>query len=246
VLFRSVFVPCYMYSYSHNDSTAAFVGEQCLEGDFIKYNGNNGYVNASTPCTELMQAFSHYTFVKSRAKHIIVDVQGVLDGGNFFLTDPQVLSRNASGQFGAGDLGFDGIKAFFKHHECGSTCDALRLSEQQKDLEIELQKEHRRCLICLDAPSKTMLQPCGHSAVCKDCALKLMEKGPRPHCPVCKEVFSSYEAGVFSTTYVKPENRSRRTKGTQERSAATSSSGAEGVRTIFVRGRRMEIQSRAA
>ncbi|CAJ1452145.1 unnamed protein product [Effrenium voratum] len=58
-----VFVPCYLYEYTCVHGPAFFVGEQCLDGDFVKFNGNNGYVNLDHQKAELMQAFSHFTYV---------------------------------------------------------------------------------------------------------------------------------------------------------------------------------------
>ena len=52
------FVPCYLYSYSRNGTSDKnyFVAEQYLEGEFVKFNSNNGYVNETHPSSELMQA----------------------------------------------------------------------------------------------------------------------------------------------------------------------------------------------
>eukprot|EP00929_Paragymnodinium_shiwhaense_P097102 TRINITY_DN58862_c0_g1_i1.p1 TRINITY_DN58862_c0_g1~~TRINITY_DN58862_c0_g1_i1.p1 ORF type:complete len:699 (+),score=125.04 TRINITY_DN58862_c0_g1_i1:77-2098(+) len=205
------FVPCYLYMYKQDDEREGFfVGEQRLDtsaGRFTKFNGNNGYVNPrDPPGTELMQAFSHYSFIRSKGTCIVVDLQGVLDGTTFLLTDPQVHSRGK--HFGRGDFGFEGFKLFFETHRCGRTCQALRLPGQMDELikELRLEKQQRRCLVCMDAPSKTVLQPCGHSAVCQACVLRLFEE-TSPACPLCREGVTRYESGVFSSTYVKPEKR---------------------------------------
>lgn len=90
------FVPCYLYEYESGGGTAYFVGEQKLQGHFVKFNGNNGYVNSKEQLqteSEILQALSHYSFVKSKGSIMLVDLQGVVDKGTILLTDPQVLSK---------------------------------------------------------------------------------------------------------------------------------------------------------
>jgi len=204
---RSIwFVPCYLYEYAPmGGGRAYFVGEQRLDGEFVKFNGNNGYVNDSLPDSELLQAFSHFTFWRSKGFAMVVDLQGVIDNRTVLLTDPQVLSRRQG--YGRGDLGFEGIQRFFDNHICGATCIALELNKKHEELirSLRLEKE-RRCQICMDAPSKTVLDPCGHSAVCKKCALILFQE-ERPVCPICRKRISGWSEGVFSRTYVDPQKR---------------------------------------
>lgn len=90
------FVPCYLYEYESGVGTAYFVSEQKLQGHFVKFNGNNGYVNSKEQLqaeSEILQALSHYSFVKSKGSIMLVDLQGVVDKGTILLTDPQVLSK---------------------------------------------------------------------------------------------------------------------------------------------------------
>ena len=58
--------------------------ENFIEGNYIKYNSNSGFVDESSRFTP--QAFSHFTFERSGHNMIVVDVQGVGD----LWTDPQV------------------------------------------------------------------------------------------------------------------------------------------------------------
>ena len=58
--------------------------ENFIEGEYIKYNSNSGFVDESHRCTP--QAFSHFTFERSGHTLIVVDIQGVGD----LWTDPQV------------------------------------------------------------------------------------------------------------------------------------------------------------
>mmetsp|Transcript_70230 Transcript_70230/g.139081 ORF Transcript_70230/g.139081 Transcript_70230/m.139081 type:complete len:673 (+) Transcript_70230:56-2074(+) len=194
------FLICYLYEYepSHGGS-AYFVAEQRLDGKFTKFNGNNGFVNEGAADTEIMQAFSHYSFIKTNGMFMVVDLQGVVDKGQYLLTDPQVHSRDRL-SYGRGDLGFEGIKGFFETHKCGRTCRALDLPGKQAALlkSLELQKD-RRCQLCVDAPSKTSFKPCGHSVACRTCALRLFETN-RPSCPICRQLVTDFEEGLFSKT----------------------------------------------
>eukprot|EP00956_Cyclotella_meneghiniana_P014296 scaffold21342_cov66-Cyclotella_meneghiniana.AAC.12 len=85
------------------------------------------------------QAFSHFSYVKSRKKLIVVDLQGVLtmtrDGKNMFqLTDPVIHRRNRKAgrqwDFGRTDRGKNGINAFFKTHQCTEMCKLLGLEKE--------------------------------------------------------------------------------------------------------------------
>ena len=42
------------------------------------------------------------------------------------------------------------------------------------------------CAVCLEEPRSALLVPCGHMAMCVDCAEKVLH-GPRPICVVCRE-----------------------------------------------------------
>jgi len=204
------FLICYLHEYqpAHGGS-AYFVAEQLLDGKFIKFNGNNGFVNENAPDSEIMQAFSHYSFIKTNGMFMVVDLQGVVDNGEYLLTDPQVHSRDQS-SFGRGDLGFEGVRRFFESHKCGKTCMALDLPGKQEALlkSLKLQKD-RRCILCMDAPSKTSFNPCNHSAVCKNCALRLFET-VRPLCPICRQPVTGFDEGLFSKTHARHGRREPR------------------------------------
>ncbi|CAK0893715.1 unnamed protein product [Prorocentrum cordatum] len=138
------FVPCYLYEYEHAGSTCYFVGEQKLDGDFIKFNNNAGWKNEDpkySGISEFMQAFSHFTFIQSGSLYMVVDLQGTVDSGTLLLTDPQVISQKKAGEkspFGHGDLGPVGFKYFMSNHSCGPTCRLLQLQQGFDSLLLSL------------------------------------------------------------------------------------------------------------
>lgn len=109
--------------------------EEFLPGSYVKYSNNNGYVGKETSSTEerernTPQAFSHFSFVASDFRLMIVDIQGVNDS----YTDPQIHTADGRG-FGAGNLGTLGMEKFLESHRCNEVCRWLGLrsiNEQYK------------------------------------------------------------------------------------------------------------------
>ena len=101
--------------------------EPYIQGEYVKYNNNCGYVNEAIPndrTNRAAQAFSHFTFERSRSRFLVCDLQGVAN----LLTDPAVHTKNEA-RFRLTDtnLGTEGFKFFFATHECNDICRALQL-----------------------------------------------------------------------------------------------------------------------
>ncbi|KAF3904090.1 hypothetical protein ABW21_db0201986 [Orbilia brochopaga] len=108
-------------------------GEECLslepfiQGDYIKYNNNCGYVNQENPhdrFNQAAQAFSHFTFERSRGRFLVSDLQGV----GHLLTDPAIHTLDPERfKLSETNLGQEGFKFFFATHSCNDICKKLRL-----------------------------------------------------------------------------------------------------------------------
>jgi hypothetical protein len=82
---------------------------------------------------------------------------------------PSVTTNNRSGEAGAGSSGGGG----------GS-------SEAREE-----EEEPKCCIVCFDAPLEAVLVPCGHFALCMDCARRIKTSNAAD-CPVCRNPILSF------------------------------------------------------
>ncbi|KAM3136530.1 hypothetical protein pb186bvf_011333 [Paramecium bursaria] len=89
-----------------------WIAERYLEGDFIKYNNNWGFIkNCDSIMTKLSLAFSYFTYYLTNFNFMINDIQGV---GEYF-TDPVINTEE--GGYDETDTGFDGLSMFWVSFE---------------------------------------------------------------------------------------------------------------------------------
>jgi hypothetical protein len=86
----------------------------------------------SISAADIPQAFSHFSYLFSKRKMMVCDLQGVLDAACsppvFKLTDPVIhysSSRGRTNVFGRTDRGRKGMTSFFKTHKCSELCRML-------------------------------------------------------------------------------------------------------------------------
>ena len=103
--------------------------EPYMSGEFTKLTDNVDWKNEEKR-TDLVLAYSHFTYQASRGKLMIVDIQGWAPHDNkgcTFLTDPQIHST-AYKCFGTGNFKEKGYENFWRmHSECNEICKMLNL-----------------------------------------------------------------------------------------------------------------------
>jgi len=97
--------------------------------EFDEYGVDYGRVKNK----DIPQAFSCYTYTKSRRKILVCDLQGVFNTDRcppvFECTDPAIHHFESFGKrrhYGASDKGQEGMDNFFKTHVCSNLCHILQ------------------------------------------------------------------------------------------------------------------------
>uniref|UniRef100_A0A3Q3KXC3 non-specific serine/threonine protein kinase n=1 Tax=Mastacembelus armatus TaxID=205130 RepID=A0A3Q3KXC3_9TELE len=111
-----------------------FAIEECITGEFRKFNNNNGdEIVPTNLLEETMLAFSHWTYEYTRGELLVLDLQGVGET----LTDPSVIKSGEKGSydmiFGPANLGDDAIRNFRAKHHCNSCCRKLKLPDLKRN-----------------------------------------------------------------------------------------------------------------
>lgn len=108
--------------------------EEFIDGKYIKFNSNGGFEDHNL--SEIMPAFTHWTWERTDRKMMVCDLQGVkekVDGTTIYtLTDPAVHSVEES--FGSTDCGTAGMYKVLGNHRCNDICRQLNLENPIKDL----------------------------------------------------------------------------------------------------------------
>lgn len=101
------------------------VAEDYLEGDFIKWCNNYGYVSTKArEVDNILTAFMHWTWVKTGGEEMVGDIQGIkTHKGEYKLTDPAIMS--ITNKYGPTDTGVEGMAMFFLTHKCTPRCQNL-------------------------------------------------------------------------------------------------------------------------
>lgn len=100
-----------------DDETSLCLVEPRIEGTFVKFNSNTGWVLDSNKLTE---ALSHFSYHQTKGAFLLCDIQGGEYPSRFVLTDPVVHS--VTREFGATDGGPEAMQSFFARHRCGRFC----------------------------------------------------------------------------------------------------------------------------
>jgi hypothetical protein len=177
--------------------------EEYIPGDYVKFNNNYKFVNNDYAEYPIFQCFSHFTFLESGCKEMVVDIQGVIatKGDYHVLTDPAVHSQGTMKQFGMGDLGNLGMKAFNCAHECGEICLKLGymslqslVADDEDEKVIKKTKSTSRdeplCYVCFEevnSKPKSVFAPCGHSLHTECFESMKKNKKFKDYCHLCTQ-----------------------------------------------------------
>jgi len=210
-LFKVQFTPAFIIQLRDVATESGYryvTAEKYIPGVYMKFNGNDGYVNTSKDTKDIanvVAAFSHFTFDQTEGAELCVDIQGV----GIMWTDPQLHSTDKT--FGPADLGLDGMRRFFRSHRCTDLCRELGLRHVDSEslafggaqtLEVDV-VENRKCLICFVGERVMICRPCGHLCYCPSCVPTPRRHGEK--CPVCRQGVANFTESTSEelTTYLR-------------------------------------------
>ena len=75
--------------------------------------------------SDLLQAFSHWSYDITAGSMMVVDLQGIETEDQYVLTDASIHCNEPN--FGETNFGTYGMELFFKSHTCGSICKSMAL-----------------------------------------------------------------------------------------------------------------------
>lgn len=100
--------------------------EDFLDGHYKKFSCNVG--DFSPEYSDVLQAFTHWTYEFSGGELMITDLQGIKgpDEDTYYLTDPAIHCRDLD-HFSRLNWGEEGFAMFFAAHKCNKICAKLKL-----------------------------------------------------------------------------------------------------------------------
>ena len=102
--------------------------EEFEEGMFYVFNKSTGKV-IDQYYLNVLNSFSHYTYVRSSRRMLLYDIQGVIKDKKFVITSPfpQHEIKCRFGYFGEEER-VDGLKLFKQQHVCNERCEQLQMN----------------------------------------------------------------------------------------------------------------------
>ena len=87
--------------------------EPFLDGIYIKFSSNTRYENPKFK--SYIPDFSHFTWIRSKGRIVVMDVQGFFKNKKYYLTTPACQSLVQ--KFSSTDLGAMGLCKFLLYHK---------------------------------------------------------------------------------------------------------------------------------
>lgn len=121
------------------NSVSYMIIEEEIDGIYENFNNKSGKcVDSPTKHDtfhEMIQAFSHWTYCYSHGLMMIVNCQGAWYGNEerFVLTNPIIHTFNQSHVSfceECEDQGIEGMRLFFKHHQCNDYCEEFNIKNK--------------------------------------------------------------------------------------------------------------------
>lgn len=115
--------------------------EDDLQGDWKRFNNNAGQIGEFAATLE---AFSHWSWERSRGLLMVTDLQGTSTGGGriwdqteYLLSDPAIHCQQDVNRFTRTNLGAEGLQHFFNTHKCNDICKHLGLKVGKNGYTLE-------------------------------------------------------------------------------------------------------------
>ena len=163
----------------------------------LRYSNNLDWMN---PHYSSMMALTHFTHHHTDGRLMLVDLQGV----GYLLTDPQIHCDRAkqppalhggddgssSSSFGVGDLGVEGMDAFFSMHHCNAVCQRLQLPPHVPPPKQPLNPDEAPDTVAADTYTSQVIGLCGHVVELQPRArANWLVRRQEVQCPGCKTPF---------------------------------------------------------